>query len=149
MALSRLMIRIMFILWQVSIAVTCFFVYGFMEAVASRGHVVAILLGVYLVQNYRYYLISGLLLTAYVAGFYLQLKEVAFSAFLAMLMNTMIMQYRQPTDTIVNFRPCEEEIRQLLFDKDPNKLSKVDAMLLKYKGREKTLLNLLHSRYHE
>jgi len=148
MALSRLLLRSLFILWELIIAVTCFFLYGFLEVVANRGHIAAILLGVYLVQYYRYYLISGSLFIAYVAGLYLQLQEVAFSAFLLMLLNTMFMQYRQASDTIVSFRPYEEEIRQFLFEKDPSKLSKVDSMLKLYRGREKTLLNLLQSKYH-
>lgn len=143
------MLHSMFTLWQVSIAITCFLIYGFMEAIATRGHVIAILLSVYLIQYYRYYIIPGLLLIAYTVCLFLQFREMAFSAFLGMLLNTIVMQYRQPTDTIVNFKPSEEEIRQLLFEKDPNKLSKVDGMLAKYRGREKTLLNLLRSKYHE
>lgn len=143
------MMRFMFALWQVMIAISCFFLYGFLEAIASRGHVVVILLGVYLIQYYRYYAIPGLLLVTYVAALNLQFQEFAFFSFLAMLLNTMMMQYRQPSDTIVNFRPHEEEIRQLLFERDPSKLARVDGMMQKYRGREKTLLNLLRSKYHE
>lgn len=56
--------------------------------------------------------------------------------------------FRQVVDDVqVTRRPCEEEIRDILFRNDPSRLHLVDAELARYRGREKTLLRDYMTKY--
>mmetsp|Transcript_3018 Transcript_3018/g.5404 ORF Transcript_3018/g.5404 Transcript_3018/m.5404 type:complete len:347 (-) Transcript_3018:163-1203(-) len=51
------------------------------------------------------------------------------------------------SDVHVDFSPHESSVRQFLLEHDPSLLYKVDSLLIKYKGREKVLMQKLRKKY--
>lgn len=130
--------------------------YGYIEAISGRGYVVAILFGLYLAWSSKYFfmplLFTVLQILSAVDGVTLLYNfdhraEIRLCSFGALLLISLFLEQRERDDTVVSFRPYEEDIRQFLMERDPNLLPRVDSLLIKYKGKEKQLFQKLQAKY--
>lgn len=130
--------------------------YGYIEAISGRGYVVAIVFGLHLAWSSKYFFLPLLFtvlqgLSAVEGIDFLQdighRAEIRLCSFAALLLISLFLEQRERDDTIVSFRPYEEDIRQFLMERDPNLLPRVDSLLIKYKGKERQLFQKLQAKY--
>lgn len=128
-------------------ALVSLFAYGYVESLSGRGYAVAILLGGYLILRCRYYVIPLLFASSHVASIIYVVPNLQLGSFVALLLTLLFLQQREDDDATVSFRPYETQIRQLLLQKDPSMLHRVDSLLERYRGKEKQLLQQLKGKY--
>ncbi len=131
--------------------------YGYIEAFCQRGHAVAIIFGLFLIYRCKYFLLPMIFTFAHVLSLSKDYantllgssyhKELQLGSFAALLLISLFLEQREEDDTIVKFRPYEEDIRQFLLEKDPSLLPRVDSLLIKYSGKERQLFQKLKAKY--
>lgn len=132
---------------RITMAITIFLIYGSVEKVFQSGIYVTIALSLYLMRYVSLWK-SLLLLATHLVSYYYQLRAVVFLSFF--FLNALFLfgsYYRNDDDTFVQLKPYEKEIRQLLMKYNTEALTRVDSLLLKYKGREKQLLKKIQDKY--
>ena len=126
-------------------AITIFLLYGYVEKLFQSGIFVTIGLGLYLM---RYVSLTKalVLLLAHLVGHIYHMPVLVFLT----LVSLDLLYFFGGThddDALVNLKPHEKEIRQLLLKHNPDALRKVDNLLIKYRGRERDLLKKIQDKY--
>lgn len=121
--------------------------YGYLQITTHNGYVLSILIGLYFLYYRNLKILVFLFLCLNFAGIYFSNEYYLFFGFLSMILTLFITKYQLTDDTFVKMKPYEKEIRQFLFIHNPSKLHKVDDWLVKYAGREKTLIENLKAKY--
>lgn len=142
---------------SIAVVVLVAFSYGYVEALCERGYAVAIFFGICLMWRRKYSFLPMILTIIHGSsispdyGHALwgpsMMPRVQLGSFIGLLLWSLFMEQGEEDDTLVKFRPYEEEIRQFLLEKDPSLLSRVDSLLIKYKGKERQLLQKLKAKY--
>jgi hypothetical protein len=140
-----LLLKSIVAVWQCLLAFTVFVAFGYVEKISERGYVVIILLWLYLASSQLFF--STFLLGLYYYFTKNGLLEYRFMVFLTMLVLLSISPSGENDDAKVNFKKYEEEIRQLYLRYNPEMLPKVDGILVKYRGRERELIQQLRQKY--
>jgi hypothetical protein len=141
------LVSIAHFVWKCVLSVLIFLIYGYMEKVFRAGVFVSVLVGLYLMFNTSLWKGLLLLLAHLIAQVY-QLRLLIFITFVLLELGFFFSVRREVDDSLVFFRPCEQEIRQLLWKHNRKGLDKVDHLLItKYRGREKELLRKLQAKY--
>lgn len=142
--------------WSLLVATSILLAYGYVEAFSQRGYVVTLTFGLYLVWKCKYFLLPLIFATMHMLAVSshpefrinsARNQEIRLGSFAILILISLFLEQREEDDTIVKFRPYEEEIRQFLLDTEPALLSRVDSLLVKYKGKEKQLLQKLKAKY--
>lgn len=145
--------------WSLIVAVVVFLAYGYVEVFSKRGYVVVLAFGALLTWKCKYFILPLMFTASYfmtliqhpslAAIFLNNNQEIKLFSFVMLLLISLFLEQREEDDTVVEFRPCEEEIRQYLLERDPSLLPRVDSLLIKYKGKERQLLQKLKVKYGE
>lgn len=127
-------------------AAATFLLYGYFQWLNNSGMIVGIVLSLYVARGSRWF--GKVVAIAYLASLWHQNDLLQFALFVALDALLLVLPASQSEDdTLVQFRPYEEEIRQYLFKADPSVLHKVDTWLDKYRGRETELLRKVKEKY--
>lgn len=122
-------------------------IFGYLETLsdAGLGLVVPFLLVLWRLQskNIRMSLTGTIIQTIlWKLGF----VRMSYLVFLAVL-SFALQDFQIIHEDVISYLPCEQEIRKILLVNDPSRLSQVESLLLKFKGREKELLKLISDEF--
>mmetsp|Transcript_3720 Transcript_3720/g.5809 ORF Transcript_3720/g.5809 Transcript_3720/m.5809 type:complete len:476 (-) Transcript_3720:186-1613(-) len=132
--------------FRLVLAVTLFFLFGYLEQELSCGIVVSILLSIYLLMCGAR-ILPMLALIAHFFATYFGSKPGMLLSFVSLDIMFLFLQSTPGDDTTVSLRPYEAQVRSLLFQYNPVQLNRVDAMLDEHIGREQELLYKLRKEY--